>query len=363
MPVFAGGYSNTFVPQIEASDDLRIRYFRPASSFPLSRYSKTRPVAKSIGYYPVIGTDMQARIVDANFGEFLWPDGKPMPSQAGNTESFDLKQFKTVRMVSGFELGAIAAEQAEWNLVADHSAIHMQRMMTLRTMRAVAELTATANYSGNTNDAATILGGAYHWGNSDSAKLYIKKTINYAIKKIMLKTRSAVSVEDLKLVINPTTAETLSNSAEIAEFVKYMAGVGYVKGEMGPNERFGLPKMLYGVELVIEDTVKVTTKKGESTAESFVMGDGYAAIVTRKGSAPAQDRTESASGDSDVVATPSYDTLQIFERKASESDKALIVETKLDVDDKMHKGRIIDDCVPKLVAPASSYLLTAVLGA
>jgi hypothetical protein len=314
MPVYpSGGAQNTYLPQIEAAEDLRIRYLRPNASFALSRWTKTRTVEHMVGYYTVIGRDQFSRITTATLSQAKWPDGKPFPNQTGNTENYDLKPYQTERFTFGFEMGALAVEQAPWDIVRDHADGTMMRMMTLRAFRAITAATTSANYSGMTATSTTINGGGNHWGASSSTNLYIKKSINYAVNKIIIASRGAVSVEDLKLVISPTLAQTISVSPEIVALMQYREGDSYIRGRMGRNSSFGLPDVLYGCELVIEDTVQVTNQKGDTTAESYVFPDATAVVCVRKGGPDNGGANESYTGGNGAsVVKPSYDSVQIF---------------------------------------------------
>lgn len=360
MPVYpSGGAQNTYLPQIEAAEDLRIRYLRPNASFALSRWTKTRTVEHMVGYYNVIGRDQFSRITTATLSQAKWPDGKPMPNVTGNTENYDLKPFQTERLVFGFEMGALGVEQAPWDIVRDHADGTMMRMMTLRAYRAITAATTSANYSGMTATQATIMGSSGKgWGVSSSSLLYIKQAINYAVNKIIIASRGSISVEDLKLVISPTLAQVISVSPEIVSLMQYREGDSYIRGRTGRNASFGLPEVLYGCELVIEDTVQVTNQKGDTTAESYVFPDATAVVCVRKGGPDNGGANESYTGGNGAsVVKPSYDSVQIFEYR----NQALSIETKYDDDNKMWKGRVIDNSDIRVVAPNNSFLLTALL--
>lgn len=363
MPTaFPGGFSNTFVPQIEASEELRIRYFRKPNKFPLVKYAKFVPVSKSYGFYPVITTEMAGRIA-AGIQEFDWPDGGDAPSLKGNEESFELKAFRTRRQATGFRLGGIAVQQSEWKMLADHNEIHLQRMATVRSERAIAELNTAGNWGSNTAAITALAGASQTWANSDSTKLNIKKSINAAILSIQKFTLGAAGTDDLKLVMGPDLAEVLSRSPEIIDLIKQSpTGIQYVegKGDFGSGaSRFSLPDYLYGVKLEIDNTAKVTTPKGGTQTYAFCWPTTTAALVTRVGGALETDGdgNERPQGSEESDAVIRFDTLQVFERRGE--DKAMTLESKYDSDNRRHEGRVVDDCVPVLVAPASGFLFTA----
>jgi hypothetical protein len=370
MPAFPGGFSNTFAPQIEASEELRIRYFREPDQFPLVQWAKFIPAKKTYGFYPVITTEMAGRIA-AGIEEFDWPDGGDAPSLKGNEESFDLKAFRTRRQMTGYRLPGLAVAQSGWDMVADHSAIHMQRIMTVRAKRAIDQVTTAAAWGTNTATVPSIAGAGKTWVNSNSTDLNIKKSINAAILNIMRFTLGAAGVNDLRLVMGPDLAEALSRSPEIIDLIKQSpTGIQYVegKGDFGTGAaRFSLPLYLYGVRLVVDNTAMVTTPKGATQNYAFCWPTDRAALVTRKGDSleTNKDGSERLQGDAPEDGIIRFDTLQVFEYRGRDTDgntegggATMSIEARFDDINKRNEGRVIDNCVPVLAAPASGFLFT-----
>ncbi len=91
--------------------------------------------------------------------------------------------------------------------------------------------------------------------------------------------------KDLVLVLNPVTAHAIAETQEIADYVKNTPG-GYsaLAQESQYWDEYGLPNKLYGVPLVVEDAVKVTSARGASSVtRGFVMDSGIAYLMARKG--------------------------------------------------------------------------------
>lgn len=372
MPAFPGGFSNTFTPQIEAGEELRIRYFRNPNKFPLVQYAKFVPVEQTYGFYPVITTEMAGRIA-AGIEEFDWPDGGDAPASKGNEESFDLKAFRTRRQAFTYRLGAIAVEQGKWNLLADHSAITLQRAMTVRSKRAIDALNVTGTWGSNTDTIANLVStvGA-KWNNSDSTKLYIKASINAAILAIQKFTLGAAGTDDLTLVLGPVAAEAISRSPEIVDLIKQApTGIQYFegKGEFGTGaSRFSLPLYMYGVRVVVDNTAYVSTAKGATQTYNFAWPATTAALLTRTGAAQETDTDggERMQGPGEGDAVTRFDTLQVFEYRGGDgadsnnSGRSLSIETRFDDVNKRHEGRVIDNCVPIVAAPASGFLFQTI---
>jgi hypothetical protein len=70
----------------------------------------------------------------------------------------------------------------------------------------------------------------------------------------------------LQLVMGPECARRISITQEIVDTVKQSPfAMDYINGKLGPNAYYGLPPVLYGYNVVVEDTYLVTTRKGNAT--------------------------------------------------------------------------------------------------
>jgi len=142
------------------------------------------------------------------------------------------------------------------------------------------------------------------------------------------------------MVISPTVANLLSQTEEIRNYVKnYAAGaLPFLQGG-DIFSRYGLPPNLFGVSVVVDDSVKVTSRKGAaSTTRSFVYGNS-AVFVSRPG------------GLVGVEGSTSFSTCQIF------AFEDMTVENWDDPKDRRIEGRVIDNSTSELVSPVSGVLV------
>jgi hypothetical protein len=163
-------------------------------------------------------------------------------------------------------MGNLTSENADWDIISQHSNIKARQAMTARTQLAVTALTTTANYdASHVLDVTAISGNVGSWAVSTTARQDIKRSLMTAAELILDATLSVVRPKDLRLVISSSLASKLALTQEIVDYLKGSPhALAMVKGEIegGRNVMYGLPNDLYGFELFVEDTRKVTSRKG-----------------------------------------------------------------------------------------------------
>ncbi len=334
--------ANTFVANFAASGKLQVEYSRSPKSFAVNQYIKVRPVKQSVGYYLQITTDEAARILDTGLANSIWADGQEAPSGDLFKSEFQFPRYGTQRYATPFSLGDKSVEQADWDIVASYARMAAQRRMTERVQKVVTTLTTTANWGDNYGTCTSLAGG--YLDVSTTVLNYIKKLIQVVSSNILKATIGAVRYADLNMVMNPDTASLISRSAELVDhFKNNQFALAQIRGDKeSQNGQWGLPDKLYGMNIVIEDAVKVTTAKGAaSTTRSYILPTGTIYFLSRP---------EGLMGSDGV---PDFSTVQVF------SYEDMTVETKKDVDNRRTAGRVVDDFDTVHAAPASGYLVTA----
>jgi hypothetical protein len=344
--VYPGGAPNTYVPSTEATGNMVVDFSRNVESFPINKYLQIVPVTKSVGLYTKLGYDEGARILQTNLANFSWADGDDEPSDRGQTETHEFLPYACKRYKFGFRIGELAADQAAWDILAKHARLKAQQAMTARTQVAITKLGTSGNWpTANTSAVSSITGVTGKWDVSTTARTDIKRSIDFAIETIHLATNGAINFGDFKLVMSPGCARKMSVSQEIVDFIKGSTDAKeYIGNKLGPNAQYGLPANLYGVEVVIENTVKVTSKKGATRAAGYVLTDTTPFIVSRPGSLVAPTDSNSA---------PNFSTACMFMLEE------MTVQSKHDVDNRVHKGRVVENYVAEMTAGVSGFLFTA----
>lgn len=334
-----GGGLSTYVPSTNdlATGALQVEFTRTVNSFAITRYAQIVPTSKMTGYYLRQDVPDNVRITDTK--EFAWPLGNDRPT--GKQNAFEFVSYSTERFAYPFYIPQESANQAAWDVVAQHARSKAQLAMTARTMRAASVLSTSGNWGSNyVATAATSPISAGSWTNSSVANAYIQKTIQAVMRQVSLSSGGAVAPNQLIMVISPTIAQIVSQAPETKEYVKnYPAALSFYQGS-DTFSRWGIPPTLFGLgDVVVDDSVKVTSKKGAATlSSSYVYGNG-AYFLSRPG------------GLVGVEGSSSFSTLQIF------AYEDMTVEQFNDPMNRRLEGRVIDNSVSAVVAPVGGYAI------
>ena len=343
--------NNTYVPNMAAAGNLRFEFSRNPKSFALNRYAAIRGVKQMVGNYLSFTAEEAARITDLN--KYHWADGNDAPKSHDSLELFSFEQYACQRYAFPFTLGNLAREQAAWDIDSQSMRVQAQKAMTFRSTKAANVLTTAGNWSGNTGTAASVGGGV--WLNSSTTNQYILKTFRGVQETIFKNTLGAVSPESLICVISPDVAKAIRTSPEVIDFVKQQASAPAILMQNDAQyTRWGIPSQMYGIKIVVDDTVRVTSKKGATLASSYTLyhADGYAIFLTLT---ELVDQGKVGEDDLPAGGLQSFDTLSIF------TYEDMVVEQREDVDNKRLEGRVIDNFAAVLTAPKSGYFITNVL--
>lgn len=340
--VYPGSF-NTFIPDFETSGKLQVEYSRNVNDFPLNKYVGFKTTQKPIGYYLQITGAEAARIVTQQ--DYFWPDGQNAPDDHAGTESFKFPLFECARYAFGWTLGQMAVDNANFEVVAAHARIHAQKAMTARTQRVITALTTSGNWpAANTATGTTAGGGA--WATSSNTNQYILKSFLYAQNAIHKTSLGAVRPDKLTCVISPELAQVIRYNSEITDYIKQNNTALNTLAGNSFFERWGIPPRLYGVRMVVEDTVQVSTRKGQTVSPSHAFPNNKAVFLYTP------DGLESGIEPAD--SAPTFNTVTLFVAKGMD----MAVETMNDPNNKLVRGRVIDMTAEVLTAPASGFLLT-----
>ena len=339
-----GGGLSTYIPSTNdlATGALQVEFTRSVNSFAITRYAQLVPVTKMTGYY--LRQDVPDNVRLTSDREFAWPLGNDRPT--GKQNAFDFVQYATQRFAFPFYIPQETATQAAWDVVAQHARSKAQLAMTARTNRAAAVLTDTGNWGSNfvANPTASPISATGYWNSSTAADGNIQKSIQGVMRQVSLSSGGAIAPNQLIMVISPTVANAISQAPEVKEYVKnYPAALSFLQGS-DTFSRWGIPSTLFGLgDVVVDDSVKVTSKKGAaSLTSSYIYGES-AIFVSRPG------------GLVGVEGASSFSTCQIF------AYEDMTVEQFNDPMNRRIEGRVLDNSVAAVVAPVGGYLIQDVL--
>ena len=344
--VYPGGAPNTFVPSTEATNNMVVDFSRNVESFQVNQYIKIVPVTKSVGLYTAMTIEEAGRVTDSAANDDLWADGDDAPDNRRGSESFEFLPYTCKRYQRGFRLGDLAVSQASWEILAQHARIYAQQAMTRRTQLAATLLQTSGNYAAaNTSAVSSISGVTGKWDVSTTARMDIKRSIDYGLDIIRKATLGGVNLEDFRLVISPGCARLMSVSQEIIDMLKQSpAALDVIEGKLGSAAAYRLPARINGVKVIVEDAVKVTSVKGATRAASYVWSDTSPVLVSRPGGLMAAQDSQTA---------PSFSSASCFMLEE------MTVEQKYDADNRVHKGRVVENFAMVGTALNAAFLFTS----
>lgn len=350
MAAFPGGL-NTFVPSWEASGKLQIEFSRNPKSFPLNDYVAQRSVTKQTGYYFKAKAEEASRVV--NEDDYIWPaagaGSRPGGKTNDNYEQFEWVAFNTKRHKYDYPIDDLAQQQADFDVLAFHGRVNAQKAMTVRTKRALRILTEAGNWGNNTGTATAVGGGLFSAGTSSNP--YILSAFQAISEAINKGTQGVVRPEHLRCVVSPTLAHTMRKSAEMIDFIKQQSSSPELfKGNGNFFYRWGLPEYVYGIKMVVEDTVVNTVRrtKGTDATKDYMLASGHAIFVANTQQTNGETVIKPESGD----GVPIFDTMTMFLKED------MTVESRDNRDDRCIDARIIDDFGMEHTSPTTGYLLT-----
>lgn len=331
--------ANVFIQDHDATGKMVVDFARNVKDFAVNKYAQIVPVKKMAGYYMVITVEEAGRILHTDLRNFSWPDGNVAPEGSEGTESFQFLGYETKRFAYPFQLGDLTIDQASWNILAQHSSIKARQAMTARTQLVITTATTTGNYDAtHVIDVPALAGNSGKWSESTTARQDIKRSLMTMSERIMDDTLSAlVPSDELILVISSGLAQEIAQCQEIVDYIKASPDAyAQIRGELpNRNKMYGIPEKLYGFDVVIEATRKVTTKKGATTARSSMLAKGTPFMCSRPG------------GLVGVADAPNFSTHVVF------AFEEMTVETLRDAPNRRTTGRVVENVVAKTVAPVS----------
>jgi hypothetical protein len=337
-----GGGLNTFVPTFSpATGQIQIEFTRSVNRFPITQYAQIVPVQQMSGYYLRIDEQETARVVTTQ--DLQWPLGEDRPT--GINSDFEFNQFTTQRFQTSFNIPQETARQAQWDIVASHARIAAAKMMTHRSLRMATQLTTSGNYNtsgGNQNYYANatdlVTGASGIEGTGDG----VQRIVRAAIERIVQNTVGAVSSKDIIMIVNPITARLMATNDGVRDYIKATPhALQFLQGD-STFAAYGLPQTLFGLGgVVVDDTVRVSSRKGATDARSFLYGTASApgiVFVSRPGGLVGNEG-------------PSFSTATVF------AYEDMTVETLDDPWNRRIRGSVTDNSATVLTANLSAVYI------
>lgn len=274
------GGNVTYIPT--ASTGLIVGYSRNPKKFAVNKLTKMIPTNKQSGYYWTLRPQEAARVLSRDGLRFA--DGAARTVSEFNKDEWNLTPYQTDRIHRTVPIGYLAVEQAEIPVKEAQSQNLAMNIMTVITKDFYTLLANNSYLSGNSGTATALGGGP--WASATTSNRYIQKSLFGVGQAIEKQTVGAVKYSDLTLVISPTIAQIVASSQEFAEgIIQSPFAVQQERGDADWNAAYGIPPKLYGMNVVVDQTVQVTSNQNTAgtATPSYVTSAQYAYVVLRAG--------------------------------------------------------------------------------
>ncbi len=317
------GYANVYLPGYMGDGALQKRlqvgFTMNEEEFALNNYITTYGADIPTFYYQRWYSPDFVRVPHADGVDVRFADG----SERARSEEGARHTNELVELRRYGEIDYIGDMAVEFSKIGELIPIRQQTMagkyMIRRAIASITALTTSTNYpSGGTvhlyatwnalATAAASLGYSATYFGTVGTHTALDGTINdpllgkalkHGVLTILKRSNGRVKPTDLVLLMNPNTANRLANTQEIRAYMAQQSGsLDVLKGQ-NPSlwPTFGLPNPLYGLKVLVDPTVKVTTKQDHVNEDTqvFVVPDGLISIVARPGSVTGMPGTEAFS--------------------------------------------------------------------
>jgi len=339
MPVGIGGNGQATII---------VSYSRDPKRFAVNELATITPVNHMVGYYQRVDPASQVTVYsDPN--EAVWPDGAARPSMWGqqNKNALSLLPYRCIRREKGIPIGYQEKDQSYVNLQTLATESLASIMMTHRAVGFYGKALNSANYlTTNTFDCTAGVGGK--WSSATGTNPYIYNSLNKAALAINQQTAGAIRLTDLTLVLSPNAAYQTAATQEIRDYIAHSpAALAQIKGDTpGQNANWQLPDRLYGIKVVVDQTIQNTAPRLQALSPSYVAGDTTALLLCRPGDVP----TEA------MQIQSAFSTWHFF----LYSKEEMMVEVLDDYYNKRYYVGMTDTWDVEMVSPETAALVTSI---
>lgn len=358
--------------------DMLIMYARNPRSMPLARYALFADTKYQLSYYTAVDDSNAIRIVDGARQAAIWPDGAPRPDGQNNRIAHRFENIQLERHLHNFPHGTISLANQPYDIISRNMIQMAQRAGTLRAIWAkyVIDAAITATTLGSAA-LSTLSGAPSDISAGTTTNPIFLLALQTAAQTIFQNTNGVINEKYLKVVIPPAVATLLARSAEIRDYVKGSPDAMSVVTRGFSNNRFGLPLMYYGYELIVEDTVYMSSRRGATNVLANVYADKSIYIFARMDRQGASGMDGGAFGtqpgsmeENTFPTTPS--TLCLFEgpyytlkedgsTEIRNGTYGMGSEVHVDTKNEVVDAGIRDNFSVKAVTPQSGYVWTGVI--
>lgn len=258
--------------------DLRIK-FQASPDYAFTQYSQTVNVDRENGDYWI------EEWLDAHRPSpaAAWRDGEPRPRTGAVTDRTRKGLFRTVRLTEHDHVGDQRAA-ANPNAIRSVQDALAAKMMLRRAIATASLLTTAGNYAsrapGNVVTATALTGGTLDGATVADPK--IMTMIHAGYEKLRQATLGAVRFDHLVLIVGPDVAMAMRRSGEFMDMIKSSpdAKANFTTGQGLGDAYLGLPGRPYGVQLVVDERLIVTSGPHATVTTTGTVWPAKTAVLT-----------------------------------------------------------------------------------
>lgn len=340
------GGNNTYIPRFDLAASVMVDFTRNPNKFAINKLVKSIPVKEQVGKYLYFDPNDIARFKGGNTDRYKWAAGRNSGSGYDETFGFEFREFRTDRKRYEAKLELLGVEQASFPVQESYTRQLAQKAMTGRAIDFSNLITTSGNHVSGHYSASTAVGTGARWDQGSLTNPVLKKGLDAVAQIIQRDTVSAVDWSQLSIVMNAKTAQALGSTPEVhAAYMQSQFALPQIQGKAsGQNARWGLPDMLYGYRVIVEDLFYNDDNKLSASAQaSPVFPDDTLVMMLRDGDQEGQQESVN------------FSTVSMF------CKEDMSVETLENSWEREVSLRVVDDYQMKMVAPVTSYLVTDVL--
>lgn len=219
-----------------------------------------------------------------------WSPGTPSPTGYTNLQGSEQRSFVCERYAFVSTLDQLGIDVASWDVQKVHTKRLALQAMINRTAVVLGIITNTANYPAANVVTATAASASGFLDGGTTADPRILTAFQYCMLLIQTSTggRAGMAGAQFGALMSPDTARRLARSREIREYPMQQVGSpGLITGkdrELMSAAKYGLPEVLYGVDIVVEDTFQnVGNDASAADVNAAIMPNNTIIFFVREG--------------------------------------------------------------------------------
>lgn len=353
-------YTGQFNSYVAKATGQVIAQARDPKKYKLNKYTQLVKTDDELFLYYYIHPDDFVR--HYNDKASVWEDGQKRPEKTGQRVRHKTREGQAIRRDYDFQIGWRTLKRADYNVLLSNTRSAENECMIAWTQECISLLETAGNWSGNTANAVDLAGGA-QWDQGTPEDPVIKKTLLDLAERITLATNGIVGDYEnpddvgLILLLSPHAARRMATTPELHAIYKESTYTERLVAKAGvnPNAVWGLPEMLYGYKVIVENAVRVSESPQDDDTIAATTGSPAPRRFIKSFDSAVVLSQEKVDGN---IGAPNYSTVQRYY-----VDREMSVEIFDEAKHEYTDGHVVRHGTTHVTAPATGFLVTNILNA